>query len=140
MLATVANRGLFTYVRTVLTVEDLRDPKAREVYVALEECLRAGEESIELLLERIEDDELRRVVVGRVSSDEFALNGEVIVRDSAHRIKERNLLERRKRIEVRLRRTENLGDEEMMSLLEEQQYLDAELRKLRMLIDDRAAE
>jgi DNA primase len=140
MLATVANRGLFPYVRTVLTVEDLQDPKAREVYVALEECLRAGEESIELLLERIEDDELRRVVVGRVSSDEFALNGEVIVRDSAHRIKERNLLERRKRIEVRLRRTENLGDEEMMSLLEEQQYLDAELRKLRMLIDDRAAE
>lgn len=140
MLATVANRGLFSFVRTLLGVEDLRDPKAREVYMALEECLRAGEESMELLLERIEDDALKRLVVERVSSDEFALNGEAVVRDTARRIKERNLQDRRKRIEVRLRRGDVTGDDEMMSLLQEQQYLDAELRKLRVLIDDRAAE
>jgi DNA primase len=140
MLATVANRELFSFVRNVLNVEDLRDARAREVYVALEECLRAGEESTELLLERIESEELRRLIVERVSSDEFALNGEAIIRDTTYRIKQRNLREQRKRIEARLRRGDASDDTEEMNLLHEQQYLDAELRKLRVLIDDRAAE
>ncbi|MFP4204607.1 MAG: DNA primase [Spirochaetaceae bacterium] len=140
MLATVANRGLFSFVRTVLTVEDLHDRRAREVYIALEECLRAGEESVELLLERIEDADLRRILVARVSSDEFALNGETVVRDTAYRIKQRNLRERRKSIEARLRRGGIQDPTEEMELLHEQQYLDAELQKLRVLIDDRAAQ
>lgn len=139
MLATVANRELFSFVRTVLTVEDLRDDRAREVFVALEECLRQNEESTELLLERIEDESLRRLIVERVSSEEFAVNGEAIIRDTTYRIKERNLRERRKRIEARLRRGDAADDTEEMNLLHEQQYLDAELRKLRVLIDDRAA-
>ena len=139
MLATVANRNLFSFVRTVLNVEDFRDDRAREVFVALEECFRAGEQSTELLLERIETEDLRRLIVERVSSDEFALNGEAIIRDTSYRIKQRNLQERRKRIEARLRRGETADDAEEMELLHEQQYLDAELRKLRVLIDDRAA-
>jgi DNA primase len=139
MLATVANRNLFAFVRTVLNVEDFRDDRAREIFVALEECFRAGEQSTELLLERIETEELRRLIVERVSSDEFALNGEAIIRDTSYRIKQRNLQERRKRIEARLRRGETADDAEEMELLHEQQYLDAELRKLRVLIDDRAA-
>lgn len=139
MLATMANRGLFSFVRTLLSVEDLRDERAREVFIALEESLRAGEESTELLLERIENEELRRLIVERVTSEEFALNGEAIVRDTAYRIKQRNLQERRKSIEIRLRRGETADDEEEIELLHEQQYLDAELRKLRVLIDDRIA-
>jgi DNA primase len=139
MLATVANRDLFSFVRTVLNVEDLEDARAREVYVALEECLRAGEESNEVLLERIENEDLRRLIVERVTSDEFALNGEAIIRDTTYRIKQRNLRERRKRIEARLRRGDASDDNEEMNLLHEQQYIDAELRKLRVLIDDRAA-
>ncbi|MFO7782412.1 MAG: DNA primase [Spirochaetia bacterium] len=139
MLATVANRNLFSFVRTVLNVEDFRDDRAREVFVALEECFRAGEHSTELLLERIETEDLRRLIVERVSSDEFALNGEAIIRDTSYRIKQRNLQERRKRIEARLRRGETADDAEEMELLHEQQYLDAELGKLRVLIDDRAA-
>jgi len=126
-------------VRTVLTVEDLRDDRAREMFVALEECLRQNEESTELLLERIEDESLRHLIVERVSSEEFAVNGEAIIRDTTYRIKERNLRERRKRIEARLRRGDAADDTEEMNLLHEQQYLDAELRKLRVLIDDRAA-
>ena len=93
MLATVANRNLFSFVRTVLNVEDFRDDRAREVFVALEECFRAGEQSTELLLERIETEDLRRLIVERVSSDEFALNGEAIIRDTSYRIKQRNLQE-----------------------------------------------
>jgi hypothetical protein len=93
-----------------------------------------------LLLERIESEELRRLIVERVSSDEFALNGEAIIRDTTYRIKQRNLREQRKRIEARLRRGDASDDTEEMNLLHEQQYLDAELRKLRVLIDDRAAE
>ncbi|MFP4372896.1 MAG: DNA primase [Spirochaetaceae bacterium] len=139
MLATVANRNLFSFVRTVLSVEDLGDGRAREVFLALEECFRAGEQSMELLLERIETEDLRRVIVERVTSDEFALNGEAIIRDTTYRIRQRNLQERRKRIEARLRRGDTADDAEEMELLHEQQYLDAELRKLRVLIDDRAA-
>ncbi len=138
MLATVAHRNLYSFVRTVLSVEDFQDDRAREVFVALEECFRAGEQSTELLLERIETEELRQLIVERVSSDEFALNGESIIHDTSYRIKQRNLQERRKRIGARLRRGETANDAEELDLLHEQQYLDAELRKLRVLIDDRA--
>ncbi|NBB91196.1 MAG: DNA primase [Spirochaetes bacterium] len=139
MLATVAHRNLFSFVRTVLSVDDFQDDRAREVFVALEECFRASEQSTELLLERIETEDLRQLIVERVSSDEFALNGESIIRDTSYRIKQRNLQERRKRIGARLRRGETANDAEELDLLHEQQYLDTELRKLRVLIDDRAA-
>ncbi|TVQ39809.1 MAG: DNA primase [Spirochaetaceae bacterium] len=141
MLATVANRDYFPFVRKTLTSEDLKDPRAREVFVALEECYRKDEQSIELLLSRIERPEVAHMITERLSSDEFRVNPERAVRDAVYRIKERSLKEQQRHVDSLLRRG-HLSDTEFSieNLLQEKMVLDRELRKLKVILDDRTAE
>ncbi len=141
MLATVANRDYFAFVRKTLTAEDLKDRRARDVYVALEECYRNEEESIELLLSRIGRPEVARMITERLSSDEFRVNPEKAVRDAVFRIKERSLREQQKRVDSLLRR-ENVNDAEFTTenLLQEKMVLNRELQKLKVILDDRTAD
>jgi len=143
MLATVVNREHFPFVRTMLAPNDLQDPHAREMYIALEECYRRSETSVELLLNRIDDENVRSLILEKLASEEFSLNQEQAIKDAVYRIKERSLSARQKRIEARLRRIQAEGSEsarDVEELLQEKMYLDGELRKLKVMVDDRTAE
>ena len=139
MLATVVNREFFPFVRRTITLEELRDSRARDIFVALEECYRKEEESIELLLSRIEDTDTVRLVTEKLSSGEFSENAERAVRDGAYRVKERSLLDQRKRLDSLLRRAGETTNG-VEQLLHEKMVLDREVLKLRVLLDDRTAE
>lgn len=139
MLATVVNREFFPFVRRTITMEELRDSRARDIFVALEECYRKEEESIELLLSRIEDTDTARLVTEKLSSGEFSENAERAVRDGVYRVKERSLLEQQKRLDSLLRRAGETANG-VEQLLHEKMVLDREVLKLRVLLDDRTAE
>lgn len=146
MLAVVANRDQFVLVRRMLEIEDLHDNNAVALFLALEESFRRGEQAFELLIERIENRDLRRVVVEKLASEEFALNKERAIYDAVLSIKERSYRHRQREVESRLRRLSSEPSathdtqKQIDELLEQKMYLDKELNKLKVLIDDRFTE
>lgn len=130
MIATVANRDAFAEVRRQIDVDSLEDPRAAEVFIALEESFRRGETSVHLTLDRLENEETRTIVAERLNSEEFSLNQPQAIADSVRRIRLRSLDRRRVDVEARLRRR-SVSQSEQQELLEEKMYLDAELARLR---------
>ena len=135
MLAAAANRDRFDRVQRRLQSDDLQDPMALELFVALDECARQGDESPDGLLGRLQTEELRALVIRNLSQREFTVNPDEVLDDGARKLKARALERRRRDIEARMRRAERGGDEEpgasVRELLEEKIYLDSELEKLK---------
>ncbi|MDD9989314.1 MAG: DNA primase [Spirochaetaceae bacterium] len=134
MLAAAANRDRFDRVQRRLRSDDLQDPMAHELFVALAECARQGDESPDGLLGRLQTEELRALVVRNLSEGEFTVNADEVLDDGARTLKARALEDRRRDIEARMRRAERGGDETpgaVRELLEEKIYLDSELEKLK---------
>ena len=135
MLAAAANRDRFDRVQRRLQSDDLQDPMALELFVALDECARQGDESPDGLLGRLQTEELRALVIRNLSQREFTVNPDEVLDDGARKLKARALERRRRDIEARMRRAERGGDGEpgasVRELLEEKIYLDSELEKLK---------
>lgn len=135
MLAAAANRDRFDRVQRRLQSDDLQDPMAQELFAALAECARQGDESPDGLLGRLQTEELRSSVVRNLSQREFTVNPDEVLDDGARKLKARALERRRRDIEARMRRAERGGDgtpgAAVRELLEEKIYLDSELEKLK---------
>jgi DNA primase len=130
LLAVAANRDYFARVRNLLGPEDLEDPRARKLFVALEECFRAGESSEEALLGRLEDPELRAEVLARTSSGAFAEEPERLVRDGMSSVRRRTLERRSAGLAARLA-LHREGEAALRDLLAEKMHIDEELAKLK---------
>ncbi len=139
-LAVSANREYFTFVRNYLSVDDFQDEKAKEIFIALEECYRRDEKTIEALLNRLENEELKRLVCEKASTDEFKMNSEQVVVDTVKRIRQKSLEKKRTRVDSLLKRTRTEQNEDSIvqvkELLEEKMYLDKEFEKLKVLKHD----
>lgn len=134
MLATVQHRHLFSYVRRFVMPEDLEDREAREIYLALEECFRRDEGSLDELTSRILDHDVEDLVRARLATGEFVQEGQQTIHDAVRAIRLRGLLRQRGVIENELRRlsaTENSDEEQYREMLEEKMALDRELQKMK---------
>ena len=135
MLAAAANRDRFDRVERRLQSDDLQDPMAQELFAALAECARQGDESPDGLLGRLQTEELRSLVVRNLSQREFTVNPDEVLDDGARKLKARALEHRRRDLEARMRRAERGGDgtpgAAVRELIEEKIYLDSELEKLK---------
>jgi len=94
---------LFSRFRFFLEINDFDDPYAKEIYVALEECFRYGEDSMDELLARIISPDLKKVIVERSVSGEFSVNAEQFVNDGIKKIKRKNLEHKQEEIIIKLR-------------------------------------
>ena len=130
LLAVAAHRDYFAQVRNLLGPEDLEDPRARKLFVALEECFRAGESSEESLLARLEDPELRGEVLARTASGAFAEEPERLVRDGMSSVRRRALERRSASLAARLA-VPREGEAALRDLLAEKMHVDEELEKLK---------
>ncbi|MEW5817124.1 MAG: DNA primase [Spirochaetota bacterium] len=141
MIAVIVNRVYFALIRNVLTPDDLEDEKARAIFITMEDCYRKAEESLDSVLNSIDDADLKKIILEKLSSDEFNINQEQIVKDAMARIKQRSLEKRRNKTLQRLRISERQGAQadSLKELLAEKMYLDKELEKLRVIEDDRSA-
>jgi DNA primase len=131
MLAVAAHRDYFAQVRNLLGPEDLEDPRARKLFVALEECFRAGESSADSLLARIEDPELRGEVLARTASGAFAEDPERQVRDGLVSVRRRGLERRSAGLSALLAAPGGLEQAALRDLLAEKMLIDDELAKLK---------
>jgi DNA primase len=122
-----------------LDPEELRDDRARAIYVALEECYRKEEWETGSLLDRL-NPELRKTVMESLASQEFEQNGDFLVREAARGFKHRSLMARRERLTAAVRRCEREDPERVKDLLIEKMILDREIEKLRVSSDVGPAE
>ncbi|MFP4564502.1 MAG: DNA primase [Spirochaetia bacterium] len=140
MIAVTVNREYFTLVRTALQPSDLQSEWARELYIALEECYRNEEDSTESVLNRLENEELKKIILRKMSSEEFTIQRDEVVKQSLYRIKQNSLEYRRKKLSARIEKMEKSGDEDLTELLSEKMHLDEELEELRVRYNVRTAE
>ncbi|UCF97742.1 MAG: DNA primase [Spirochaetaceae bacterium] len=137
ILAVAVNREYFQEVRNTVGVDDLEDPKARTLFVALEECYRQGERTEETLLRRLEDEGLRELLLQKTASGEFDLNPERLIHDGLREIRRRSLEKRRRSLVSALSRAKDQDPMKLKDLLGEKMYLDEELQKLaKGLVDE----
>lgn len=143
MLAVGLNCSLFMSLRSSLRLEDLKDARAREIYISLEECFRCDRLGFEALLEQIQDEELKTLLKKKQVEGEFSIQSESFVRSGVLRIRERNLVERRNSIMAQLRKLSHqtgADARQERELLEETLIIDEAVKELRKQIDDRSAE
>jgi DNA primase len=140
LLAVAANRDYFPHVRTVVSVEDFEDSRARNLYIALEECFREGETSAEALLRRLEGQELQEILLERIATEEFSISPERLIQDGLRTVRVRSLERRRQALTQELARTPEREAARLLELLSEKIFLDEELESLKVRVDDRSAE
>jgi len=95
MIAVSANLEYFSEVRSALSADDLLDERAKQLYYSLEDCYRKDLVSLENVLEHLDDAEVRRRIMEKVSSEEFSTNAAVVIRDAVKSIQRRKLVEKR---------------------------------------------
>ncbi|GHV16676.1 DNA primase [Spirochaetia bacterium] len=145
LTAVAVNHRLFTKLRSTLSVEELEDPQAKELFFALEEWFRNGvpEESADAsvpgdavlpydLLSRIHDEALRNFVIEQGASRAFFQDPDQLVRESVQRVKQKRLERRQAEIIIELR-TQKRGEGGLglSDLLAEKVHVDAELLRLK---------
>ena len=127
-----SQKDLFTKFRSALEISDMEDQNAREIFIALEECLRYGEGGMDELLARIPSPELKKFIVERSVSGEFSANPEQFVDDGIKKMRRKGLEHRQEEIILKLRAIKTTNNEnEIKELLAEKMQLDDELNQLK---------
>jgi DNA primase len=132
---------LYPQFRSALTIKEIDDPAAKELFVALEECFINDETGMDALLARISLPELKRYILKQSTSKEFSNNPGLLVADGVKRLSRKRLERRLDEIVIKLRGLKKDavkapgGDSasrnrEMEELLAEKMQIDAELRRL----------
>lgn len=134
MLAGAANRDYFNIISSSLGVDDLKDKNAVLLFRAVRDCEEAEEETVDSLLMRIEDSLLKNLLVEKLTSRQFLINPEDVIRDSVKTIILRNMVESRTKIESEIRKSGLSGESSegvLKDLISEKLSLDKKIDELK---------
>jgi DNA primase len=147
LAAVFINHRLYGKLRSLLPVEELEDPKARELYLALEEWFREDGAAASVegsrealppeeavlpgeLLSRLEVGPLKLFVLDQSARGAFSANPEALMTDSVKRLREKRRDRRRREIVIEMRSQRDAsGRRSQEDLLAEKLHLDEELKK-----------
>jgi DNA primase len=127
---------LYPELRKALTMREIEESAAKELFVALEECFVNDESGMDALLARIGEGPLRNFIAERGTSPEFKGDSKRdprrLMEDGIKRIKGKRLRRRLAEIGAELRTMERKagGGAGFEELLAEKMLIDAEIRKL----------
>ena len=132
---------IFPRFRAALEINEIENPEAKEIFIALEECLRYSQNSMDDLLSRLSSPELRKIILQRSLTGEFSVNAEQYAADGIKTIKRKRLEMRQNEIIVKLRMLKKNFQEKAISggdtdmeakeLLAEKMRIDNELNSLK---------
>jgi DNA primase len=150
LTAVLVNQWLYPKLRSSLSIEELEDSGAKELFIALEEWFRNGNTDVEDrsraippdLLSRINGDALRNFVIEQGIKGAFSSNPELLVQDGIRQIKIKRLERRQGEIVMELRKRKTGHEGGIMSspafstaspedLLSEKVHIDAELLRFK---------
>jgi DNA primase len=125
--------NLFSRFRAALGIDEIEDPNAKELFIALEECLRHEETGMDELLARIPSPNLRNYLIERGASGEFSINQEQLMADGIKKIRAKGLERQNEEIIIKLRGLRKAEDRssEVNELLAEKMRIDNELHSLK---------
>jgi DNA primase len=132
------NVHLYPRFRNAISMKEIEDPAAKELFIALEECYIHGETGVDDLLSRISSQALRNYVVEKGTSREFAGDPGRLIEDGIKKVKQRRLRRRLSEITAELHNLENAAsidqggfrkDSLLEELLVEKMHIDAELHR-----------
>lgn len=140
MLILMKNRDLFERFRTKVKVSDMVDPLARKLYTVLEDASRQDVRTPEMLLQMIEQQELKDLTVTAFASPMYdRSNAEKVLEDAVLQIRLRRLEEKRNRV-LRLLSSgemENMGASEVGQYLSMKASLDKDIEELKEEMEHR---
>ena len=126
---------LFTKFRRNLEPEKIEDKNARDIFIALEECIRYGETGMEEFLARISSPYLKKFIVEKSTSEEFLVNPGRLVADGEKKLKIKRLGRRKEEMIVELRLLKKKETDEdrrkEKELLAEMMLIDNDLHNLK---------
>jgi DNA primase len=135
------NNQFYPQFRTVLSIKEIEDPAAKELFIALEECFINDEFGMDDLLSRIPNQALRNFVTERSNQPMFRENSEQLIADGVRRIKQKRLKEQLNEIVKKIKIAKNgmvhnpegdyLMKTRLEELLAEKMHIDIELRQLK---------
>jgi DNA primase len=129
LLAVVSvNDNLYPQFRARLSIKEIEDPSAKDLFIALEDCFVHDEAGMDALLARISSDDVRKFIIEKGTSAEFSSNPEQLISDGIKRIKQKRIERRLAKIVTELRLAKS---EDVEELLLEKTHIDAELRRLK---------
>ncbi len=132
LLSVFINNDFYKEFRSGLSIEEVEDQRAREVFIALEEWYRNDSMGFDDLLSRIEDEGLKRFILEKSASGAFSVCPDQIISDGIRRIKRKNLERKSSEIVLSLRSVENEGAGiNIADLMAEKVHIDAELLRLK---------
>ena len=132
MLAVMDNFDYFYLVREEFEIDDIAEKKARELYIVLEDCYRNSYFSVNHVLDKIEDREFKNFIAKKMTSEEFSVNSEQLIKDSIIIVKLKNLKFKRQQIEKQICRIDSSADPyEIDELIAEKLFYDKEIDKLK---------
>ena len=132
MIALIENRDAFQSVRNTLDIDDLLDSEAKKVYILLEEMYRRDVSFEKDIISEIDDKRLHDLITYKLSTGEFRINPDQIIKDGVRRIKQRSFEKKRSEVEILLRKTDSVkARDELERLLSEKKYLDEELLRIK---------
>ncbi len=136
MLACVQRSEFFAYLRNTVSHEDLEDRDARHLYFYGEDAFRHGDSFPRGVLDRIQDEEMRTVVLQRLTSGEYSGWTLADVEAAARQLRMRKLIEKQRNVEMEIRTVQTTDNQRMRRLLEEKMAIDQELSQLKVRADD----
>ena len=132
LIAIALNDRWYERFRVLVSIQEIEDPAAKEIFVALEECFKYGESGLDAVLARISTEEVRKKILKRGSSKEFSINTEMFIMDGINRFRQRQLKRRNDEIlrEVAAMYSKKSSDNRFDDLVTEKMHIDAELKSL----------
>jgi hypothetical protein len=102
------------------------------VYILLEEMYRRNDSLNKSLLSEVHDEALKGVIIHKLSTGEYRINSDQIIKDGVNKIRQRSFEKKRSEIEIHLRKTDlTTNRNELERLLSEKKYLDEELLRIK---------
>ena len=133
LLITVAlNQHLFPEFRAQVSLNDLESPAAKDLFIALEECLMSDEFGMDDLLTRIESDNVRKFFLAQAVLTQFFAKPEQLIADGVREIKRRCLKKQRENLIVELLIAKNQTEtpNHYEDILAEKKHIDNELQRI----------
>ena len=134
LLTNVAvNAQLYADFRKAIEIKEIDDPAAKELFVVLEECFKHDEDSMDSLLSRIKDENLRNYVADRGTSGEYKGDARRFMEDGIKKIKIKRLEKRITEINAQMREDERKSFDflDIDELLAEKKYIDSQILELK---------
>jgi DNA primase len=138
LLAAIAVNGNYPQLRPLISIKEIEDSAAKDLFIALEDCFSHDEVGpdnkikLDILLPRINSANVRRFISERGISDEFSSNSEKLISDGIKRIRLKRIERRRAKIVIELSIAASEKDAARIEeLLLEKEHLDVELQSFK---------